>query len=302
MTNTNTKPSTQNINILSGTLEDNLGTIFYKWSFPSENIINNSKHLHKFSQNIANYGFKTPVITLLNGYTRTHRDFKNWQNKLTKLGYHVLLVDNRASGKSTANTEFSFDQFAKDIFNLWQLLNIKKTHLCGISMGGIISSLLAGANPDKVEKLILISTLSNKDHFTPIKNNKKNPHHSLWHPADLYFCNTKSATKDAASFLLKEIKRHINDTINDPSKLAQTIVQNKAFNSVSNSVIKFSNIRHKTLIIHGLNDNIINYSAALDLAKLIYNSKIIIYNNCGHVLLGENPLELFKDVLSFVES
>ena len=49
-------------------------------------------------------------------------------------------------------------QFASDIIGLMNVLKIKKAHILGSSMGGMVAQEIAINYPESVEKLILCST------------------------------------------------------------------------------------------------------------------------------------------------
>ena len=79
--------------------------------------------------------------------------------------FKVITFDNRGAGRTdVSDKEFSMRLFAEDTVGLMDMLNIPKAHVLGISMGGMIAQELALNYPERVEKLILSSTLCGGPH------------------------------------------------------------------------------------------------------------------------------------------
>lgn len=72
--------------------------------------------------------------------------------------FNILLIDLRGHGKS-ANKGWhkndSFEQLAKEVVDVWEYLNIKSSHIVGISLGSIVGQTLARSYPEKVSTLVL---------------------------------------------------------------------------------------------------------------------------------------------------
>jgi 3-oxoadipate enol-lactonase len=77
---------------------------------------------------------------------------------LTTLSHHfrVITFDNRGTGKSDKpNTVYTIPMMADDAAGLLQHLGIGRTHVFGVSMGGMIAQELVLRYPKRVERLIL---------------------------------------------------------------------------------------------------------------------------------------------------
>ncbi len=80
------------------------------------------------------------------------------QLKAFKKGFNVLLLDLRGHGHSQTNPDqesYSFDLIIQDIIDLLDEKKIKSAHFVGISLGSMISKLLAISHPERVKSLIL---------------------------------------------------------------------------------------------------------------------------------------------------
>lgn len=85
--------------------------------------------------------------------------------------YRVLAFDNRGAGRTDKpDIPYSIEMMAEDTEYLMNALAIERASILGISMGGRIALALALWHPERVEKLILVSTSAR------VRNIKK----SIW--------------------------------------------------------------------------------------------------------------------------
>ncbi|MBN1800452.1 MAG: alpha/beta hydrolase [Candidatus Lokiarchaeota archaeon] len=82
------------------------------------------------------------------------------QFKVFSEKYKVIRFDNRGSGKSTRpDYNYSMDMYVEDLKQLLDRLEIKKAHILGYSLGGMIVQNFAIKYPERLDKLILINTV-----------------------------------------------------------------------------------------------------------------------------------------------
>lgn len=75
--------------------------------------------------------------------------------------YRVLAYDSRGHGESGAPAGvYTLEQMADDLKGLLDALNIEKTHLVGLSMGGMIGQTFALRHPAMLQSLVLCDTTS----------------------------------------------------------------------------------------------------------------------------------------------
>ena len=78
------------------------------------------------------------------------------------------MVDNRGVGRTDKpDMEYSTDLFADDIAALLKTLDIDRTHIFGISVGGMIAQKVALNYPEMVDRLVLGCTMPNFFHLPP---------------------------------------------------------------------------------------------------------------------------------------
>jgi 3-oxoadipate enol-lactonase len=105
------------------------------------------------------HGSGEPLIMVLG----LGQDVATWGFQISELSKHLRLIvfDNRDSGKSSRCPDnYTTESMGQDILGLMNHLRIKKTHLLGTSMGGMIAQHVALMAPERLKSLILAGTTS----------------------------------------------------------------------------------------------------------------------------------------------
>ena len=98
----------------------------------------------------------TPLL-LIHGYTDNSRSWSLVAPYLKK--HHIYAIDLRGHGKSSApECCYSYLDFANDAFLFLETLKIEKANVVGHSLGSMTVQMLAAQHPEKVGKLVLISS------------------------------------------------------------------------------------------------------------------------------------------------
>ncbi len=88
-------------------------------------------------------------------------DSRIWNSVINTLGsrYHIITLDKRGHGLSgPVSGQCTMRQYAEDISALLDHLDIHKTYVCGISIGGMIAQELYHLNPDRILGMVLSNT------------------------------------------------------------------------------------------------------------------------------------------------
>jgi len=108
-----------------------------------------------------------PPLTLIMGLGCSARQWQ-WLMPLLTPSFQVTVFDNRDVGRSgRATVEYSTDQFADDTAALLAALQIKRSHILGISVGGMIAQKVALRHPALVDRLVLGCTMPSFFHHAP---------------------------------------------------------------------------------------------------------------------------------------
>lgn len=252
-------------------------------------------HYHVFAADdgVAAKGW----LTLVNGYTRSMKDFWSMAQHFSRLGYDVLVLDNRGSGKTTHQERFTVADLADDIVALWDELGVERASLLGISMGGRICQQLMQSAGDRVAKLVLVSTTADATYVMRDSERK-------W-GRDLASIKVTMAKYFAPKFLagnkllVEAMAKNIYAGIQKGSFQHGADDQDGALAGVD-ATPRLHEIEVPTLILHGRADQIIGYKAAVHLFEHILSSELLLLSGIGHLLLAECPKRLYSEVERFL--
>lgn len=80
--------------------------------------------------------------------------------KLAARGFYVIFYDRRGEGRSTdPSAKFTFSQTFDDLNNIYTKYRLKKANIIGFSFGGLVTTLYASKYPERVNSIILVSSL-----------------------------------------------------------------------------------------------------------------------------------------------
>jgi 3-oxoadipate enol-lactonase len=74
--------------------------------------------------------------------------------------YRLVIPDMRGHGETEINEDLTIKNFASDIIDLMEYLDISSAFICGFSLGGIVTQEIYKQRPDMVKGLILSNTTS----------------------------------------------------------------------------------------------------------------------------------------------
>ncbi len=230
--------------------------------------------------------------------------------------YKVIAIDVRGTGKSDRpNVLYTMEMLADDIKGLMDYLKIKKAHIAGHSMGGMIAQHFALKYPNHVEKLILITTtpgfpdeegveLMIKGRIEEIKKLNTNPEKSFWRKARLLFhqkfrkeMEVNPSKKFYGIWSVEDLIKE--DTI-DPPNPQDLINQGHAIKK-HNVYERLSEIKNETLLLAASHDRLTSKTAMEEMNKQIPNSTLKVIEKAGHYSHLSNTPEFNHIILEFLE-
>ena len=184
------------------------------------------------------------AVILLNPNSVHTKLFMKPIAKLFSQDFKVYRVDRRGCGKSTRDCELTYEESAKDIYEMIQKLKLEKPVVIGFSGGASVALHLAIKYPNIISKLILCSGSARKVN-TKIKDFYDK---FIWYPGK----------KNADKFW---------KLIDEAKEIKET---------------ELNSIKVKTLVVNGGPRDIIPVSEAEYLSNNIKDSKIYIFEKEGH--------------------
>ncbi|MEA1956049.1 MAG: alpha/beta hydrolase [Campylobacterota bacterium] len=87
---------------------------------------------------------------------------ESWSSQIEffKKDYRIIVPDLRGHGETPlGDADYSFEACADDLASLLKKLEIKKVHICGFSMGGMIASEFVVKYPNLVSSICIVNSL-----------------------------------------------------------------------------------------------------------------------------------------------
>lgn len=248
-------------------------------------------------------------IVFINGYSGTKVDWDRSQLQRIATQHCVVIFDNRGVGQTDKpTTPYSMHGFAADVIGLLDALAIDRTHLFGVSMGGMIAQHVALDYPERVLGLVLGCTAAGEPgKIFPISPSNE-VGEFLAKPSS---GDRAKDTRDAWPVIYSRqfiegnrpyLEAHLQDSLEYPESPPYALqLQLEAIVKTHDSLHRLSDIRHPTLIQAGLLDVMIPPGNSRILAERIPNAHLIEYPGAGHGYLDEVGDTAINDILSFLD-
>ena len=247
-----------------------------------------------------------PTLLLIHGYTASTYVWQKAAPMFAARGFHVVAVDLVGFGFSSkpAWFEYTITAQARVLSRLMNRLGIGRATVVGSSYGGAVAATLALDYPEYVEKLVLVDAVINDE--------PKN------HPI-LRLANLPGVGELVSPFLV-DSKRFLRHRMkNTLAPVNHHLITNERIESVHRplhaadshrSILKTARrwdanrieqdahlINQPTLIVWGEEDTVIPIRNAEKLYEEILHSRLVVFQNCGHVP-QEEKADDFVDVVS----
>jgi pimeloyl-ACP methyl ester carboxylesterase len=250
-------------------------------------------------------GTGTPLV-LLHGYTSSTYSWKDVFEPLSK-SFHVIAVDLKGFGFSgKPDGDYTRRAQAVLVAHLLEHLKIDKAWLCGNSMGGEVALNVALDNPQRVAGLILIDS-----------GGVQVPGGGSLAPNYLLIPVVGRVLTALALRSDKLVREGLEKSFYDRSKVTQERVaayylplqtrggQLAALRARAQFgefpvESELGRINVDTLILWGAQDAIIPVAAGHKLNALIKRSKLVTFDNCGHLPQEEVPARTIDEITSFI--
>jgi pimeloyl-ACP methyl ester carboxylesterase len=244
-----------------------------------------------------------PPLTMIMGLGCSSRQWK-WMVPLLAESFKVITFDNRGVGRTDKpDMEYTTGLFADDIAALLKTLGIDKTHIFGISVGGMIAQKYALNYPEMVDRLVLGCTMPNFFHLPPATEDSQrmqesqllSPDQSVDVMMHLFLSEKFFAENPGLTAQLKEVML--------TEKLEQgenALLLQLAAGMNHDTLEQVKQITAPTLVITGDSDPMAPVKNSRFLAKQIPNSKLVELPGVRHAFWVEKWEESSKIITKFL--
>ena len=242
-------------------------------------------------------------LTLLCGFGG---DTSHWRYMLPGLAAHfkVILLDIRGTGQSDKpEMDCTMYIYANDVFELLNTLGIEKTNLLGVSFGGGLSMRFALEYPEKVMRLILVSTGAEPDpYINRIIENWMLVQEKIGRWEQLRLASLHIFAPDMFKCNPERIREIEEASMKIPASLEARKRQAKAAATGAVTLDMISAIFHPTCIICGREDILSRPALSEHIQQKIDGSRLFLIDGAGHGLIWEKPEEINQVIIDFLEN
>ncbi|TQK42591.1 pimeloyl-ACP methyl ester carboxylesterase [Streptomyces sp. SLBN-118] len=230
-------------------------------------------------------------LVFVHGWTANrHR----WDHQMAHFApkRRVIRLDLRGHGDSSGSGSRTIGELAEDVLALLDHLQVDRFVLVGHSMGGMIAQTIALGHPERIERLVLVDSISR---MTYSRGRGLLMAASTLAPFKLFVAaNIQRAF--APGYPRDEIREYIRASSATSREVVMTCYAAMRGFDVLDRV---GEIRTPTLLVHGYHDIQLPVSQMLRMAKAYPNALVRIVD-AGHELPVEKPAELTAALESFV--
>ena len=250
---------------------------------------------------------KGKPLVMIQGYSGNLDGWDAIEPRVENLSehYQVITLDNRGTGRSSKpEGPYSITGMADDVAGLLSHLGIGRASVYGHSMGGFIALEMALRHPERVDKLVLISTSPGGSAFDlPGQREAKDKIRWMFSPPSemseeewvdelfgvVYYPAFYEANRDR---LLAPSTEHLT--------VRETLVKQFDAISLHDTVDRLGSIAARTLVIHGANDLLVFPEAGRILADNIPDASLLMVDEAGHGVQEEKWGELLPKIVEFL--
>jgi pimeloyl-ACP methyl ester carboxylesterase len=250
-------------------------------------------------------GVGTPLV-LIHGFTSSTYSWKDVFEPLSR-NFRVIAVDLKGFGFSgKPDGDYTRRAQAQLVIHLLDNLKIEKAWLVGNSMGGEVALNVALANPQRVAGLILIDSAG-----VAVQGG------SSLAPAYVRIPFVGRALTALALTSDKLVREGLEKSFFDDTKVTDDRVSHyyRPLRTRGGQLAALrarlqwgqfpveqdlGKVNARTLIIWGAEDALIPLVAGRTMNSLIKNSKLVVFEKCGHLPQEEMPDRVLEEVTAFI--
>jgi pimeloyl-ACP methyl ester carboxylesterase/molybdopterin/thiamine biosynthesis adenylyltransferase len=229
-------------------------------------------------------------------------DSSFWARQVQQLSkyFRVITFDSRGTGFSTAcKQSHSTVEIAEDAIALLKKLGIRRTHVVGLALGGLVAQHIAVLQPTLVDQMALVSTYAKADEVISATVAYWQQIATRQGMDALFDASVESLFSSdyvqSANGEIDKLRTFFHLNLQDPKNF---IYQSTA-GVLHDSRALLSKIACPTLVLHGGTDRVVDVSHGKDLAAGIRGSRFHLMERGSHFMNWEHPESFNETVFQF---
>lgn len=257
---------------------------------------------------LANYleagSRENPTVILLHGSGPGVTGYANWRLLIPQLenDFHVIAPDVVGFGYTEHPDDFVYtmENWLRFMCQFMDAIDIRKAHFVGNSFGGALSMAMASRHGDRVDRFVMMGAAG--VHFEITEGLRE-----VWG----YKPSVEAMRRLMSIFAYRQdlvsdeiIKSRYEASIRPGyqeayEKLFPEPMQEK-LDALGLSDEEIARIEHQALMVHGREDVIVPMENSIKAHRLLKQSELHIFGECGHWTQVEKPLAFANVVRNFL--
>ena len=265
---------------------------------------------HSYAYRRFGNGAGLPLLCLQH-FTGT---LDNWDPAVTDplaAGREVILFDNAGVGRSTGDVPETIAAMSEHPMAFLDELGVQTCDVIGYSLGGMVALHMVQNRPSIFRRMILVGTAprGGEDimHLEKPSLAKRiqDPANRGYDVLKKIFFTASPASQAAGEAFIRRISQR-KDDLDPPSGPKVANAQTAAFREWETfngqRFAELRAIRHPTLVVNGVHDEMIPVSNSYRLSENLANAVLLTYPDAGHGSLFQYPESFTRHVAAFLSS
>ena len=265
---------------------------------------------HSYAYRRFGHGSGLPLLCLQH-FTGT---LDNWDPAVTDplaSGREVILFDNAGVGRSTGDVPGTIAGMAGHAMAFLDELGIKTCDVIGYSLGGMVALQMVQDRPSIFRRMILVGTAprGGEDimHLEKPSLAKRiqDPTNRGYDVLKKIFFTSSPASQAAGEAFIRRISQRKDDLdpVSGPKVASAQMAAFREWEEFKGQrFAELSAIRHPTLVVNGVHDEMIPVSNSYRLSENLANAVLLTYPDAGHGSLFQYPDSFTRHAAAFLSS
>jgi len=244
-----------------------------------------------------------PVV-LVHGSGPGASALSNWRLTMPALAgsFRVVAPDLVGFGRTErpAGIEYGLKTWTGHLLAVLDALGIDRAHVVANSMGGAVALDLAVRYPDRVDRLVLMGAVGVPFTLTPGLDAVWGYQPSVAAMQELigvFAFDPAALSPDLAEL---RYRASIQPGAQEAFASMFPAPRQRWVDALAQPADRIRSIRHRTLLVHGREDQVIPLQNSLDLLHLIDDSRLHVFGRCGHWTQVEHAPAFNPLILDFL--
>jgi pimeloyl-ACP methyl ester carboxylesterase len=247
-----------------------------------------------------------PIVVLIHGSGPGVTAYANWRLVLPALAerFRVLAPDMAGFGFSERpeKAEYGLDLWADQVVGFLDALDLGQVSLVGNSFGGAIALRVAARHPDRFDKLVLMGSMGvdfpivegeGLDRVWGYEPSFENMRKVM----DVFAYNRELVPDELAEV---RYRASMQPGFQESFSAMFPAPRQRWVDAMKTPEEEIRKLPHRTLIVHGREDQVIPVDTSLKLMQLVENGDLHVFSHCGHWVQIERSADFNRLVGDFL--